>query len=110
MDDFDHVDNLGLHDYIGEVEFLLRDVMCVPSRTITREFKNKNQKNSKKKLGSVEIRGNYFDVDGKKVYFHLAGKEFMKSHDLFIRVNCLSEGRRELVPVYGTNPEKNLKK
>jgi hypothetical protein len=90
VDDFEEVDNLALHDYIGELEFTLNDVMCSPTKVVTREFYNPKKLNLKKKLGTCEVRGTFYDVDGKKIYFHLGAKDFLKTHELYLRVNCLS--------------------
>ncbi len=84
--------------------------MCSPTKVVTKEFYNPKKPNQKKKLGVCEVRGSFYDVDGKKIYFSLGAKDFLKSHDLYLRINCLSQGRREWVPITGTEPAKNSKK
>jgi len=38
--------------------------------------------------------------------FQIGGKEFMKKNELYIRVNCLGDGK-EWIPIYATELIKN---
>ena len=39
--------------------------------------------------------------------FQIGGKEFMKKNELYIRVNCLGDDRKEWIPIYATELIKN---
>jgi len=66
IDDFTELaSNLSAHDYIGECEFLLNDVLCPRPKTLQKDWENKRDNVKKKrKLGSCFIRGNDLDVGG----------------------------------------------
>ncbi|KRX04637.1 C2 domain [Pseudocohnilembus persalinus] len=82
------------------------DVMLTANQTISRDIYDIRKK--KKKCGSLTIRGQEYDVSGKKVIFELGGRDIASKHELYLIVSSIKDGKD--YPVYASQPEKKSKK
>lgn len=72
--------------------------MLTANQTISRDIYDIRKK--KKKCGSLTIRGQEYDVSGKKVIFELGGRDIASKHELYLIVSSIKDGKD--YPVYAS--------
>ncbi|KAL4498328.1 hypothetical protein ABPG72_013134 [Tetrahymena utriculariae] len=110
IDNFDDIEeyiddnNRYKQDYIGSVEFVLREVMCSSNFQLQKPIFHEKKDNR----GYITIRCNEYDAGGEKMLFHLGCSQFQSKNELFIRVSSQIDGRT-YQPIYRTENLKNKK-
>ena len=105
VDDFDNTNDILGHDLIGSTECEFHDILSSPEQTLQKAILSEKGKTQ----GQIFIKAKEFDSRANKVQLAFAVKDFICKSEIQLKISMF-QNSKDLLPIYGSDPVKNLKK